>query len=214
MARTLLVLGPSGRGKSTSIRNLAQDNTLVINVERKTLPFKGAKDFPQVRPNTIKQLFDYMDKYVSNQKLKVVVIDSFSAFSDMLIREARVIKSGWDVWTYYNQMMGDYFEKIRKFNDNGIHVINIGHDETLEGDEGGSVKRMKVKGKEWEGVTEKEFDVILWADIKVIDETTVEHSFVTQTNGIHPGKSPIDMLPLRMPNDLKEVIDFINIYDA
>jgi hypothetical protein len=42
----------------------------------------------------------------------------------------------------------------------------------------------------------------------------VEHSFVTQTNGIHPGKSPIDMLPLRMPNDLKEVIDFINTYDA
>jgi hypothetical protein len=213
-ARTVLVLGPSGRGKSTSIRNLPKDSTLVFNIERKALPFKDGKLMPQIRPKTVKELFDFMDKYAKNAKLKTVVFDSFSAFSDLLVEEARILKAGWDVWTHYNMNMRVFFNKIRAFNDSGIHTVCLGHDESLDGEEGSSVRRLKCKGKEWEGVTEKEFDVILWADIKMLDETTAEHSFITQTNGVHPGKSPIDMLPLRMPNDLNEVIKLIEVYDA
>lgn len=214
MARTILIEGPSGRGKSTSFRNMDPATTLMVNVERKTLPWKGGAKFPQTRPDTVKQVFDALDKYCVNKTIKALVIDSFSAFSDMLVNEARVLKTGWDVWSYYNQMMYLFFDKLRKFNSNGIHVILVGHPESLEDPEGGTgIMRLKTKGKEWEGTTEKEFDIVLWADIKIESEDKILYNFVTQTNGKHPAKSPMSMLPLRMTNDMVEVIKLIDDYD-
>ena len=43
MAELIAVVGNSGSGKSTSIRNLDPQSTFIINVARKPLPFKGFK---------------------------------------------------------------------------------------------------------------------------------------------------------------------------
>lgn len=43
MSYNILVLGESGTGKSTSIRNLPSEETFVLNVLNKPLPFKGGK---------------------------------------------------------------------------------------------------------------------------------------------------------------------------
>ena len=43
MSNAILILGQSGAGKSTSIRNLPPEQTLIINVIGKPLPFRGAK---------------------------------------------------------------------------------------------------------------------------------------------------------------------------
>lgn len=43
MSKSILLLGESGSGKSTSLRNLPPENTFIINVIGKPLPFKGAK---------------------------------------------------------------------------------------------------------------------------------------------------------------------------
>ena len=45
MKPNVIVVGKSGSGKSTSLRNLNPKTTAVINTERKQLPFKGANDF-------------------------------------------------------------------------------------------------------------------------------------------------------------------------
>jgi hypothetical protein len=158
-------------------------------------------------------VFDTLDKYKANTKIKQLVFDSFSAFSDMLVAECRILKTGWDVWDLYNRQLYALFQKLKSFTDNGIHVIISGHDETIQDESGSGMKRLKTKGKEWEGCTEKEFDIVLWADAKVVKEGEVEYEFVTQTNGKTPAKSPMEMLPLRMPNDMNEVIKLINEYD-
>jgi hypothetical protein len=41
MSRSALIIGESGTGKSTSIRNLNPAETFIINVQGKDLPFKG-----------------------------------------------------------------------------------------------------------------------------------------------------------------------------
>ena len=43
MAQSILVIAESGSGKSTSIRNLDPNETLIINIANKPLPFKGWK---------------------------------------------------------------------------------------------------------------------------------------------------------------------------
>lgn len=212
MARTYLILGPSGRGKSTSLRNLDKTTTLLINSERKALPFKGAKGFVEVRPKTVKEFMDNLNKYKSSTKLKTLVIDSFSAFADMVVHEMRIIYSGFDVWSKNSEKLYEFFKIIKEYNDNNINVIIIGHDETLEGDTG-TVKRLKVKGKEWEGVVEKEFDVVLWANVVMQDETNASYQFITQTNGVYPAKSPLGMLPREIDNDMKLILDKAIEYD-
>ncbi len=43
MAQSILVIAESGCGKSTSIENLKPEETFIINVANKPLPFKGWK---------------------------------------------------------------------------------------------------------------------------------------------------------------------------
>ena len=43
MAQSVLVIADSGTGKSTAIRDLNPDETFIINIANKPLPFKGWK---------------------------------------------------------------------------------------------------------------------------------------------------------------------------
>ncbi|MBQ5476117.1 MAG: hypothetical protein IIT65_15935 [Lachnospiraceae bacterium] len=43
MANLIAIVGASGSGKSTSVRNLNPEETFIINVASKPLPFKGWK---------------------------------------------------------------------------------------------------------------------------------------------------------------------------
>ena len=42
MANIVLIMGPSGTGKSTSIKTLDPKETVIFNVLKKRLPFKGS----------------------------------------------------------------------------------------------------------------------------------------------------------------------------
>ena len=42
MGKILIVLGPTGSGKSRSVKNLNPEETMVINVLKKDLPFRGS----------------------------------------------------------------------------------------------------------------------------------------------------------------------------
>jgi ABC-type phosphate transport system ATPase subunit len=42
-SKLIAIVGPSGTGKSTSIRSLNPKETFIINVARKELPFRGAE---------------------------------------------------------------------------------------------------------------------------------------------------------------------------
>jgi len=41
----IAVVGLSGSGKSSSLRNLPKDKTIILNVDEKILPFKDALSF-------------------------------------------------------------------------------------------------------------------------------------------------------------------------
>ena len=45
MKPNIFICGPSGTGKSTSIRNLSPERTVILNTEQKALPFRKGVDF-------------------------------------------------------------------------------------------------------------------------------------------------------------------------
>lgn len=215
MARTIMIEGPSGRGKSFSLRNLPVKYTLIMNHERQKLPFKGANAFREWRPTSLGATFKHLDDALVNPQDQIIVIESLSAFLDMLLAEARVLKKGWDVFTYYNEKLGMFFERVRKFNDAGKYVIVISHDDITTNElTGDVVVSAKVKGNEWKGVIEKEFDIVFHAELQIDQDKKRRYVFRTQTDGIVPAKSPFGMFDDEfIDNDLAEILAKIKDYD-
>jgi len=212
-----MLLGPSGRGKSYSLRNLPPAHTRIINTERKTLPFKGSDKIPQDRPRTVKEFFECMSEHLADKDCKALVIESMSAFLDTLLQEARVLKTGWDVYDYYNQKIYAMFETVKKFNDAGKHVIVINHDDVNTNElTGKSTVSAKVKGQEWRGIMEKEFDIVLHSEMELDEKDQKPHYyFRTQTDGMVPAKSPAEMFDeILIDNDIFEVLKKIKEYDS
>lgn len=84
MANICLILGKSGVGKSTSIRSLNPEETIVFNVLKKKLPFKGSKSsyneenknlFNVDSYDTIVSYLNAIDKNVPNCK-NIIIDDS------------------------------------------------------------------------------------------------------------------------------------------
>ena len=215
MARTILIEGPSGRGKSFSLRNLPPKITLIANHERKTLPFKGHDKLKQERPLSVKATFDLMDKVANDKAIRVFVSESLSGFLEMLLAEARILKKGWDVFTYYNEKIYQYFERIRKLNDAGKHVIVISHDDiTTHELTGETTVTAKVKGQEWKGVIEKEFDIVFHAEMHIDENKVPQYRFRTQTDGVVPAKAPFEMFDSDLiDNDIVQILKVIAEYD-
>lgn len=86
-AETILILGESGNGKSTSLRNLNPKETFIISTTSKPLPWRGwkkqytkfEKNNPKGNLYQVSRSNDIVNimKYISNQRpdIKIIVID-------------------------------------------------------------------------------------------------------------------------------------------
>jgi len=144
----VLLIGESGGGKTYSFRNMNRDTTLFINIENKPLPFKGQFKNTVV-PNTPQDVLTFLQKGSQDKSISHIVVDSFSAYVDLLLLQSRATKTGYEIWSYYNEQIGkfnDYVKKVQK------EVFVTAHYEILTDEVGGmKKKRAKVKGREWEG---------------------------------------------------------------
>ena len=78
---TVLVLSPSGAGKSSSIRNLDPKETFILQVVKKDLPFKeGRKNYSTEAKNLFvsddyEVIIKSVEKINQNKAIKTLVID-------------------------------------------------------------------------------------------------------------------------------------------
>ena len=101
MAIKTLVLGESGTGKSSSLRNFNSDEVCYINPAKKPLPFKGKLN-SLIGETDIRAIH----KFIAKSNKKIVVIDDAQyvmAFQYM----HRLKESGWDK---YNDIQSDFFQ--------------------------------------------------------------------------------------------------------
>lgn len=155
----VLLVGQSGKGKTYSFRNMNPETTGFLNIEDKPLPFKNRFKY-HLRPRTVAQAKEGLKQLADNKDVTAICIDSFSAYIEKLLSEARASKKGFDIWNYYNEEIGRFLDFIKSINK---EVFITTHYE-INDIEGNQEKRVKVKGKEWENLIEKEFTVVLYAD--------------------------------------------------
>jgi len=210
----VLLVGGSGRGKTYSFRNMNKETTCFINVENKPLPFKGGFKHTVVPDNHVKVL-DAIKKASADDSIDCIVVDSFSAYMDMLLKESRSTKRGFDIWNYYNEEIGRFNEYVKKAKK---EVFVTAHYEII-GDElsGQRERRVKSKGKEWEGMIEKDYTIVLFAESIPQEEGRPEHIFSLVNDGTSSAKCPPEMFGedvLSVPNDTAHVLEKIKEFVA
>ena len=199
MGIPVLILGESGSGKSTSLRNFEPDKIGIFNVASKPLPFR--KKLYTVNGAT----YDIIKAKLTKPKLKAYVIDDSQALMAFAMFQ-RAKETGYNKFT---DIALDFYDLLK-------HVINdtppdcivyfLHHTETME--------TGKIKAKTVGKMLDNQLTVEGLFSIVLLCRTDgMRHWFETQSDGYTTAKSPMDMFPAReIENDLKAVDAAIREY--
>ena len=209
MKPNIIIVGPSGSGKSTSLSSLNPKTTAVLNTERKQLPFKNAKEFMNVPIKSVSEFHSALDKAMESDKIKTIVIESFTSLIEIIFREADIRYKGFDVWSYYNKEIDKILDKSKN---SDKYVVFTAIDGVYDGDNGVEERYVAVDGNRWKKRVEKEFVVCLFTDTRKTDDG-VSYRFRTNTTGRDSAKSPMGMFEeLHIDNCLNTVIEHCEQY--
>lgn len=198
MGMPVLILGASGSGKSTSLRNFEPTEVGVFNVASKPLPFR--KKLATVNHAD----YSIIQKTLLANKLRCYVIDD-SQYLMAFGLFARAKEVGYQKFTdcalnFYNML-----SLIRDHTTDDTVVYLLHH---TEYDDSGHIKA-KTSGKMLDNQLTLEglFSIVLLAETD-----GKEHCFITQSDGFTTAKSPMEMFPPKIENDLKAVDTAIREY--
>ena len=200
----VLLIGKSGTGKSTSMRNFENDEIAVINVLGKQLPFKS-------KIKNIITTDDY-NKVVENiqktSRKTIVIDDAGYLITNQFMRNHSKGGGGNAVFAVYNELADNFWKLVNTIKniDGGKTVYFIMHEDT---DENGNT-RPKTIGKLLDDKVciEGMFTVAIRSMFK-----DGKYIFRTKTDGNDIVKSPLGMFEEEeIDNDLKEVDKIIREY--
>lgn len=220
MAHLVFVVGKSGMGKSTSLRNLNSDETVIINTDQKALPFKKFQDkYNEEKGNYLKtsnveEVVEKLKEAHKNPNVKTVIIDTWSRImTDFVMSKAFRKNSGFDKWA---QLSGSQYDLLNTINErmrDDIVVYLFAHPETVYDEDGFANERIAVQGKQLEKFAPESFSsIVLYAQVEVTPNET-KHLFRTVSSGRDTCKTPIDMFEENtIENDLVLVNQAIQEY--
>lgn len=187
MAKTILIMGESGAGKTTSMRNLDPKKTYYIDSDRKGLSWKGWREkYNSNNKNyactsnapAIKNAL----KGISEQRtdIETIIIDTLNGI--MIDDEFnRMKEKGYDKWQDMAYSIYDIVSSANTLRDD-LTIIFTMHSQTERDETGYCFTRAKTSGKKLDKVViESKFTTVLLAkcvDGKYIFETKNNNSTV------------------------------------
>lgn len=198
MGIPVLILGESGSGKSTSLRNFEPTEISIFNVAGKPLPFR--KKLPKATVSDYGKIMAGMQK---SDKKSFAIDDSQYLLCFEMFSHAK--ETGYQKFT---DMALNFYTLIKFVIDRlpgDVIVYFLHHTET---DANGKLKAKTVGKMLDEKLTvEGLFSIVL-----LCQTDGTRHYFVTQSDGFTTAKSPMDMFDLEIDNDLKFVDTKIREY--
>lgn len=213
--KPIVIMGESGNGKTTAMRNLDPNTTMYVDCDKKGLSWKGWKanfnsqnknyittDFPQVALQILQKV-NASDQY---KHIRVIVFDTINSL--MIADEMRrMSEKGYDKWqdlaaSIYGLI--DYALTVRE----DLTPIFIAHTQTDHDDNGFVFTRIKTSGRKLDKITvESKFSTVLWArkiDNKFVLDTIADNS---------TAKAPMGAFPERfIDNDIVRALDALEDY--
>lgn len=199
MGIPVLILGESGSGKSASLRNFEPEEVSVFNVAAKPMPFR--KKLPT------KATSDYgvITAGITQSRKKTFVIDD-SQYLMCFESFARAKDAGYGKYTDFALHFYNLVQFIIRQTPPDVIVYFLHHTET-------DSNTGKVKAKTMGKMLDNQLTLEGLFSIVLICQTDgKKHSFITQSDGYTTAKSPMEMFPEVMDNDLKTVDQTIREY--
>ena len=227
MANVMAIMGESGSGKTTAMRNLDPETTFYIDCDGKGLNWKGWKKQYITKKNYFKsdipiQVIDVLywlngQRQTADQKgrlvvipaedkrgleFKTVVVDTLNSI--MVGEEMRNIKvNGYGKWTDLAQYVYNIIDMTLRFRDD-LTVIFVCHSETVTDENTGErTIRIRTNGRKLEKIVlESKLTTVLYCK-----GHTLYSTFPGST-----AKAPMGALPDEMENDIVPVIEALEDY--
>ena len=222
MAKTILICGKTGTGKTTSIRTLNPEETVIMRVINRTLPFKFAGKYGKEQKNlfltqTYEDVLKGLEWANKQENVKnIVITDGTYIIRQEYFKRAKEV--GYNKFTDMAMHMQQILKAIQNLRDD-IKVFMEYHVESNVTDSGATEYKPSTVGKlldEKYNILEN-VDIILFACPEISDKT-VNYGFFTNRTVDHsgseiPAKSPLGMFDeLFIPNDLALVAQKIDEY--
>lgn len=198
MGIPVMIMGESGSGKSTSLRNFDPEKVGVFNVAGKPLPFR--KQFRVINNATYQSIY----KVLASPKLKTYIIDDaqyLMAFEEL----DRAKETG---YTKFTEMALNFSGLVRYIINQlppDVIVYFLQHVETT--DQG------KIKAKTVGKMIDSKLTLEgLFSIVLMCEASDSGYHFITQSNGYTTVKSPMEMFDKEIDNDLAMVDQTIREY--
>lgn len=226
-AETIAIVGESGTGKSTSLRNLNPETTFIISTTGKPLPFRAWKKryipikiegknvsgnyYVSSRWDQILKILQIIDKMMPH--IKQVIIDDFQYVLsyEFVDRATEVGYTKFSELAQHAMEILRYSEKMRE----DCKMIFLTHSENV-GDNVNPKYVIKTVGKLLsEKVTlEGLFTYIFFTKVNEGDSGRMEYKLITNNDGSCVAKTSLGMFEdLEIDNDLDEIIKVIDAYN-
>lgn len=199
MGIPVLILGESGSGKSASLRNFDPEDVSIFNVAAKPMPFR--KKLPMKATSDYSAIMSCIAK--SNKKA-FVIDDSQYLMCFESFRKAK--DTGFGKFTDIALNFYNLVQFVITQTAPDVIVYFLQHTET---DSNTGKVKAKTMGKMLDNQLTLEglFSIVLMC---ITDGK--KHNFVTQSDGYTTCKSPMEMFPEVIDNDLKAVDQTIREY--
>ena len=221
MASKLIgIVGATGTGKSTSIKQLNPEETYIINVAKKELPFKGSEKLYNTEKRNYKEVDDAKNitmlmRDISNTAphIKNIIIEDSNYIMGFNI-VSKATEVGYTKFSVMAKDMVELFREARRLRDD-IKVFYLTHPETIE--DGGDIIGYKIKtaGKliDNQVLLEGLLTVCLYTFVEENKDGSASYNFITNRFKKFPAKSPDGMFDeLKIPNDLSYVCKKLDEY--
>lgn len=174
MAKVIGVMGESGSGKTTAMRNLPPKETFYFDCDKKGLNWKGWRSQYNIDNKNywasdsftvVSGLLDKINSQENFKTIKYVVIDTINGL--MVAEEMRIMamQSGdkRSAWSDLAQNGWALVNKALELRDD-LTVIILAHSETISDDNGLIRTRIKTNGRKLEKlVLESKMTTVVWA---------------------------------------------------
>jgi hypothetical protein len=214
------IVGATGTGKSTSIKHLNPEETYIINVAKKELPFKGSEKFYNVEKRNYVELDDANDisrklKAISEKAphIKNIILEDSNYVMGFTMLD-KAMEKGYEKFSVMARDTVTMIKTARQLRDD-MTVFYFSHPDTIE--DGGDIigYKMKTSGKLIDNQINLEglFTVVLYTNVEENKDGSIQYGFLTNRFKKIPAKSPDGMFSeLKIPNDLQLVVNTLNEY--